>query len=44
MERIASFQVDHKKLNRGIYVSSDHAVHAVKYIMTLGIWVKIMKR
>ena len=22
MERIASFQVDHKKLNRGIYVSS----------------------
>ncbi|EDK88747.1 hypothetical protein FNP_0947 [Fusobacterium polymorphum ATCC 10953] len=21
MERIASFQVDHKKLNRGIYVS-----------------------
>ena len=43
MERIASFQVDHKKLNRGIYVSRLDEING-NYITTFDIRMKLPNR
>ena len=43
MERIASFQVDHKKLNRGIYVSRLDEING-NYLTTFDVRVKLPNR
>ena len=43
MERIASFQVDHKKLNRGIYVSRLDEING-NYLTTFDIRMKLPNR
>ena len=43
MERIASFQVDHKKLNRGIYVSRLDEING-NYITTFDVRMKLPNR
>ena len=43
MERIASFQVDHKKLNRGIYVSRLDEING-NYLTTFDIRMKLPDR
>ena len=43
MERIASFQVDHKKLNRGIYVSRLDEING-NHLTTFDIRMKLPNR
>ena len=43
MERIASFTVDHKKINRGIYLSRIDEIN-VNYITTFDVRIKLPNR